>query len=77
MIKIADIDREVLDIFWTTWGISMKLLGKMWLTIIIQIYIYIKKTKTPGFHLVFKRYIFRKSTRERGQIDPTAVLGLI
>ena len=29
-MKIANIEREVLHIFWTTWGISIKLSGKMW-----------------------------------------------
>ena len=28
-MKIANIDRESLHIFWNTWGISMKLSGKM------------------------------------------------
>ena len=35
-IKIAHIDRESLHIFYTTWGISMKFLGKMWLMIILK-----------------------------------------
>ena len=30
-MKIANIDGENLHIFWTTWGISMNFLGKMWL----------------------------------------------
>ena len=34
-MKIANFDREILYIFWTTWGISMKLSGKMWLMIIL------------------------------------------
>ena len=28
-MKIANIDREILHIFWTTWGISVKFSGKM------------------------------------------------
>ena len=64
-IKIANIDREILHISWTTWAISMKFSGKN-----------IKSHKKPGFHPSFRRYIFRKSTVD-GQIDPSpAVLGL-
>ena len=43
-VKIAKIDREILRNFWTTWEISMKLLGKMWLMIIRKV------TKNPGFY---------------------------
>ena len=35
-MKIANIDREILPNFWTTWGISMKFSGKMWLMIKID-----------------------------------------
>ena len=35
-----------------------------------------KSHKKTGFHLLFRRYIFGKTT-EGGQIDPLAVLGLI
>ena len=33
---MANIDRKILNIFWTTWGISLKLSGKMWLMIILS-----------------------------------------
>ena len=42
-MKVANIDREILHNFWTTWGISMKLSGKMCLTIILKV------TKNQGF----------------------------
>ena len=67
-MKIANIDREIFHNFWTTWGVSMKFSGKMWLMIKLK----------PGFPPLFRRYIFRKTTGRVGQIDPTlpAVLGL-
>ena len=43
-MKIADLDGEVLHIFWTTCGISVKFSGKMWLMIL-------KVTKNQGFTL--------------------------
>ena len=36
-MKIANIDREIFHIFWTTWGISIKFSGKMWLMIILKV----------------------------------------
>ena len=42
-MKIVKTDREDLDIFWKTWGISMKFLGKMWLMVILKV------TKIQGF----------------------------
>ena len=47
----------------------MKFSGKMCLKIILKV------TKKQGFHPLFRRYIFQKTTGE-GQIDPPAVLGL-
>ena len=44
-MKIANIDWEILHIFWTTWGISMKLSGKMWIMIILKV------TKNQGVYL--------------------------
>ena len=43
-MKIANIDREILHIFWTTWGTSMKIWGKMWL----------KSHEKPGFQPPFR-----------------------
>ena len=34
---MANNDRESLHIFWTTWGISMKFSGKMWLMMILKV----------------------------------------
>ena len=62
-MKIANINREIIYNFWTTWRILMKFSGKMWLMIIIS-------HKKRGFHPLFRRYIFRKTT------FPSAVLGL-
>ena len=42
-MKIVKTDREDLDNFWKTWGISMKFLGKMWLMVILKV------TKIQGF----------------------------
>ena len=40
-------------------------------------YDYVKSHRKPGFYPLFRRYIFRKNHRGRGQIDPVpAVLGL-
>ena len=62
-MKIANIDREILHNFWTTWRISRK----MWLTIILKLTTH----KKPGFHPLFRRSIFRKTTGggRGGQID--------
>ena len=42
-MKIANIDRESFNIFWTTCDISMKFSGKMWLMITLKV------TKKHGF----------------------------
>ena len=71
-MKIANIDREIIHIFWMTLGISMKLSGKLCLMIILKV------TKKPGFYPPFRRYIFRKTTGGRGSNWPLpAVLGLM
>ena len=49
--NIANTDRELLHIFWMTWGNSM-----------IQWKFQEKSCKKPGFHPPFRRYIFRKIT---------------
>ena len=53
-IKIADIDRESLYIFWTTWQISMKVSGKMWLMIVLTV------TKKQGFNLCLEDTFLEK-----------------
>ena len=37
LMKIVNIDREVIHNFWMTRGISMKFSGKMWLMIILKV----------------------------------------
>ena len=70
-MKIANIDREILHDFWTTWGISMKLSGKMYFMIIL------KFTINQGFTLCLDNTIFKKPQGGGGgQTDPApAVLG--
>ena len=67
-LKIANIDREILDIFLKTWGISMKFSGKAWLMIILKV------TKKQGFTLSLEDVFFEKpqGRRGRGQIEPTS-----
>ena len=65
-MKIANIDREFLHIFWTTWGNSMKFLGKMCLKIILKV------TKNQGSTLFLKDIFFEKP-HGGGQIDPPSL----
>ena len=37
LMKTVNIDGENLYIFWTTWDISMKFSGKMWLMVILKV----------------------------------------
>ena len=53
-MKIANIDREILHDFWTAWGISMKISGKMCLMIILKV------TKNEGFTLSLEHTFFEK-----------------
>ena len=43
LMKIVNIDKEILHLFWMTWRISVKFLGKMWLMMILEI------TENQGF----------------------------
>ena len=70
LMKIANIDREILHNFWTTWGISMKFSGKMRLMIILKV------TKSQGFTLSLEDTFFEKPQEGVGQTDHLAVLGL-
>ena len=45
LTKIANTDKEILHIFWTTWGNSMKFSGKICFKIILKV------TKNQGFTL--------------------------
>ena len=53
-MKIANIDREILHNFWTTWGNSMKFSGNMGLMMILKV------TKNQGFTLCLGDTIFKK-----------------
>ena len=57
-MKIANIDRESLRIFWTSWGISMKFLDVT--------YDNFKSHKETGFHHLFSRCIFQNKTAGGG-----------
>ena len=35
-MKVGNIDRESLHIFWNSWGVSMKFSGKIWLMIMLK-----------------------------------------
>ena len=54
LIKIADIDREILNHFWKTWEISMEFSGKMCLMVILKV------TKNHGFILSLEDTFFEK-----------------
>ena len=58
-MKIANIDREILHNFWTTWRISMKFSGKMWLMITLKV------IKTQGFTLSIEDTLSIHSRRFR------------
>ena len=61
LMKIANIDREFLHIFWTTWGNSIKFSGKMCFKIILKV------TKNQGFTLSLEDTFFEKP--QGGQIE--------
>ena len=70
-MQIANIDREILHIFWTTWEISMK----MWLIIILKV------TKRQSSTLPLEDTAFLQPQgggggERGGQIDPPVVLTL-
>ena len=64
-MKTANIDREILHNFWTTWGISMKFPGNMWFIIILEV------TWQQGLTLSLEDMFFEKP-QEGGQIDPSS-----
>ena len=59
---IANIDREILHNFWTTWAILMKFSGKMWLMIILKV------TKNLGFTFSLEDKFSGKLQGGRGDI---------
>ena len=65
-MKLANIDREIIHIFWTNWRISMKSSGNMCFMIILKV------RKNQGFHPLFGRYILGRGVSNW----PPAVLGL-
>ena len=54
LMKIANTNREILQNFWTTWVISMKFSGMMWLMIISKV------TKKQSFTLSLEDTFFDK-----------------
>ena len=52
LMKIANIDREFLHVFWATWGTSMKFSGKMCLKIMLKV------TKNQDFTLSLEDTFF-------------------
>ena len=58
LMKKANIDREILHNFWTTWEISMKFSGMMCLMIILKV------TKNQGFSFSLE-YTFFEKPRDR------------
>ena len=54
LMKVANIDREIVHNFWTTWGISVKFSGKMWLMALL------KATKKQAFSLSLEETFFEK-----------------
>ena len=57
-MKIFNIDREILHIFWTTWRISTIFSGKIWHMIILKV------TKIQGFTLSLEDKFLEKPQRE-------------
>ena len=71
-MKIANIDREIVHIYWTTWGNSMKFSGKMCLKIILKV------TKNQGFTFYLEDTFSEKLQGGSNWPPlPSAVLGLI
>ena len=59
--KLANINREFLQIFWTIWGNSIKFSGNMCLKIILKV------TKNQGFTLSLDNTFFEKPQGGGGQ----------
>ena len=69
LMKIANIDREFLYIFWTTRENSMTFSGKICFKIILKV------TKNQGSTLSIENTFFKKPLE--GQFDPPGILGSI
>ena len=59
-MKVANIDRQSCHISWTTWGISMKFFGKIWLMIILKVS---KNGIQPLFRASFPYKVFSYKKR--------------
>ena len=59
-MKIANTDRELLHILWSTWGNSMTFSGKMWLMTILKV------AKNQGLSLSSEENFFEKPQERRG-----------
>ena len=70
-MEIVKIFREILRIFWTTWGMSTKFAGKVWLMVIWKV------TKNQGFTLSLEDVFFEKPLGGGSNWPPSAALGLI
>ena len=68
MLKLANTDRGIFHIFWTTPGISIKFSGKMWLMIILKV------QKNKDFNLSLKDKFFEQP--QGSQFVSPAILGL-
>ena len=74
LMEIANTGREILHIslhiFLTTWGVSMKFSGRIWLLIL--------NVTKKQFHPLFRRYIFRQKKDTHSPPPPRpspAILG--
>ena len=67
LMKIGNIDRENLHMFWTTREISMKFSEKKWLMIMLKV------TKNQGFTFSFEDTFLEKLQGD--QIDPPTFKG--
>ena len=67
LMKIANIDREFLHIFWTTWGNSMKFLGKMSFKIILKV----TKNQCSTLSSSIEDTFFKKTQRMGGGVKLT------
>ena len=66
LIKIANIEREILRIFWTTWENSMKFSGKMCFKMILKV------TKNQGFTLSLEDTTFEKPQGGEVRLTPSS-----
>ena len=64
LIKIVNIDEKNLYIFLTTWGISMKFSGKVFLTIILKV------AKNQGFSVSLQNAVISEKTTWWVKLNP-------